>query len=176
MQRLITGLELKLPPVLVAALCLAVMIGAAWLARAWRIQLPGRYLLAGAVAALGVGIALAGVRALRRARTTLSPFSPHKTAVLVVDGIYARSRNPMYLGLAILLAGVAIALANPLALVGPLLFVAWITRFQIVPEERVLGDRIGSVYADYVATTPRWLGRRRDRPGGSSPPPPGDFR
>lgn len=157
MRRLLAALELRLPPPLVAVLCVGLMLKLAWTFRAWQIPFAGRFVVAGVVAVAGLALALAGVRALRRAHTTISPFSPHKTAVLVVTGIYARTRNPMYLGLALVLVGIAIALANPVAIAGPLLFAIWIDRFQIRPEERVLADRIGSIYTDYLASTRRWI-------------------
>lgn len=157
MRRLLAALELRIPPPLVAVLCIGLMLKLAWTLRAWQYPFAGRFMLASVVAVAGLALALAGVRALRRAHTTISPFSPHKTAMLVVHGIYARTRNPMYLGLALVLFGVAIALANPATIAGPLLFVLWIDRFQIRPEERVLTERIGSVYTDYLASTPRWL-------------------
>lgn len=157
MKRLLARFELFVPPPLVAVLCVGVMLKLAWLLRAWQFPFPGRFLLAGIVVLGGVLVALAGVRALRRAHTTISPFAPHKTAVLVTDGIYARTRNPMYLGLLVVLLGVGIALANPAALLGAVLFVLWINRFQIRPEERVLSERIGSAYDSYRASAPRWF-------------------
>lgn len=133
------------------------MLAIAWHLQAWQFAFPGRFALAGLVALLGLGLALAGVRALLRAHTTISPMSPHKTGVLVVDGVYARSRNPLYLGLALILVAIAIALANPFTIAGPILFVWWIDRFQIRVEERVLMERIGSAYEHYLASTPRWF-------------------
>lgn len=157
MKRLIAALELLVPPPVVALLCVGLMFMLAWLFRAWQFPFPGRFLLAGVVAISGVALAVAGVRALRRAYTTISPFTPHKTAVLVVDGVYGRSRNPMYLGIGVVLVGIAIALANPATLLGPVMFVLWIDRFQIMVEERVLSDRIGTAYDDYRRRTPRWF-------------------
>lgn len=157
MKRLLAAFELLLPPPLVALLCLGLMFKLAWLLRAWQFPFAGRFLLAGVVVLAGVALALVGVRALRHSYTTISPFTPHKTAVLVVDGVYARSRNPMYLGLGVVLVGVAIALANPATLLGPIVFVLWIDRFQIQVEERVLSDRIGTAYDDYRRRTPRWF-------------------
>jgi protein-S-isoprenylcysteine O-methyltransferase Ste14 len=157
MRPLLATLELRLPPPLVAVLCIGLMLTLARALPAWQYPFPGRLLVGGLVATAGLALVLAGIRALRRAGTTVSPVSPHKTTVLVVHGIYGRTRNPMYLGLALLLVGIAIALANPVALVGPVLFVIWIDRFQIRPEERVLAERMGSVYTDYLASTPRWL-------------------
>lgn len=156
-KHLLSALELRVPPPVVAALCVALMLALAALTPGLRLPFPGRLPLAALVGGGGLALALAGFRALRRAHTTVSPFSPHKTSVLVVTGIYARSRNPMYLGLALALAGVAIALAHPAAAIGPVVFVAWITRLQIVPEERVLAERMGSAYEAYRASTPRWF-------------------
>lgn len=157
MKRLFARFELFLPPPLVAIVCVGVMLKVAWLLQRWQYPFPGRFLLAGIVMLAGILLALAGVRALRRAHTTISPCTPHKTAVLVTDGLYARTRNPMYLGLLIVVLGVAIALANPFTLIGPVLFVLWIDRFQIQPEERVLFERIGSAYESYRASTRRWF-------------------
>ena len=65
--------------------------------------------------------------------------------------------NPMYLGLALILLGLAVYLASPWALLGPLVFAAYITRFQIVPEERALQTRFGAAYTAYRARVRRWL-------------------
>lgn len=138
MRRLLAALELRLPPPLVAVLCIGLMLKLAWALRGWQYPFAGRFIVAGLVATAGLALALAGARALRRAHTTISPFSPHKTAVLVVNGIYGRTRNPMYLGLALVLVGIAIALANPAALAGPALFVL----------DRPLPDPAGGARAD----------------------------
>ncbi len=76
---------------------------------------------------------------------------------LVTDGLYAHSRNPMYVGMAMLLAGWAAWLGTPWAVVGIAAFVAWITRFQIIPEERALAQRFGADFATYQHRVRRWL-------------------
>src|SRR5437868_186667 len=67
------------------------------------------------------------------------------------------SRNPMYLGDLLILAGWTLWLANALAFVGPPLFIAYIDRFQIAPEERILAARFGAAYAEYCRAVRRWL-------------------
>ena len=63
----------------------------------------------------------------------------------------------MYVGLASLLVAWAIYLAAPLTLLGPLAFVLYITRFQIIPDERALSRIFGRSYDDYRARVRRWL-------------------
>ena len=76
---------------------------------------------------------------------------------LVTEGLYSHCRNPMYVGMATLLAGWAAWLGTPWALTGLVAFVAWITRFQILPEERVLAQRFGAAFDAYRGRVRRWL-------------------
>ena len=82
---------------------------------------------------------------------------PERASALVERGIYRHTRNPMYLGLLCLLLGWTLALGQWAALLGPLVFVVYITRFQIVPEERVLLAHFGAAYDDYRQRVRRWL-------------------
>ena len=83
--------------------------------------------------------------------------SPEKSSALVCTGIYKYSRNPMYLGMALLLLAWAIYLASAWALLGVLAYVLYITRFQIIPEERVMEKLFGQEYLAYKAKVRRWL-------------------
>jgi protein-S-isoprenylcysteine O-methyltransferase Ste14 len=123
------------------------------------LQLPQvvRWVLAVALAVLGAAIALAGVLSFRRARTTVNPLKPETSAALVTNGVYSFTRNPMYLGLAVALIGWAAYLSSVWSLLGPALFAAYITRFQIVPEERVLDRLFGDAFAAYKQQVRRWL-------------------
>jgi protein-S-isoprenylcysteine O-methyltransferase Ste14 len=90
-------------------------------------------------------------------KTTISPLAPQKSSTLIVNGPFKLTRNPMYLGMAALLLGWALVLENPLALLGPILFVMYITRFQIIPEERILTEKWGDAYTAYKSKIKRWL-------------------
>lgn len=98
-----------------------------------------------------------GVAAFRRHRTTVNPHTPDKSRLIVADGIYRFSRNPMYLGMVLLLAAWAQHLAQAAAWAGVAVFAAWITRFQIIPEERVLSAQFGDAYRAYCRRTRRWI-------------------
>lgn len=157
LPRVLKALELKIPPPLVALL-----LGAG----AWRLAPLGpavawpealRQGLAGVLLLAGVALDFSGLLAFVSRRTTVSPLSPRKSSALVTTGIYRFTRNPMYLGLAILLTAWAVWQAALLPFLGPVLFVAYITRFQIRPEERVLTDLFGPRYADYQRRVRRWL-------------------
>jgi protein-S-isoprenylcysteine O-methyltransferase Ste14 len=150
-------LELKLPPPL---LMLLVGFGMWALARgwpAWSLQHPLLPLIGLLLALLGAAAALTGVLAFRRAHTTVDPTRPERSSHLVSAGIYRFSRNPMYLGLALVLLGWALWLGNPLTAFGPIVFVLWMNRFQIGPEERALRRLFGEDYRRYCSRVRRWL-------------------
>lgn len=149
-------LEHKIPPPLVGLVCALAM---GWLAPAvdWAQVGALRAVLGGALVTVGLGFDLAGLMAFRRARTTINPLRPGKASSLVAEGVYRVTRNPMYVGMALLLCGGAVLLAHPAAVLGPVGFVAYITRFQILPEERVLAGKFGEDYVRYCAQVRRWL-------------------
>ena len=150
-------LELRIPPVAVLIICGVAMWLLAKASASLTVVFPGRHIGAALLAALGLAVTLAGVVAFRRARTTVNPTTPEATSSIVRTGIYGWTRNPMYLGFLLLLCAWAMLLANALALVLLPAFVLYMTRYQIVPEERALLDRFGADYADYVASVRRWL-------------------
>ncbi|MCL7743391.1 isoprenylcysteine carboxylmethyltransferase family protein [Guyparkeria hydrothermalis] len=113
--------------------------------------------LAGALFVAGGGLMLAAVWTLWRAHTTIDPFRPERASHLVTQGIYRISRNPIYLGDALLLTGVAFWLGQPLGLFVLVLFVLFIDRFQIRGEEAALARHFGETFHRYRQQTRRWL-------------------
>lgn len=106
---------------------------------------------------LSAVIALLAVASLVFARTTISPFDPSRTSALVTGGIFRITRNPLYLSLLLLLVAYALRLGSWVTWLGPALFVTYITRFQIIPEERILTVKFGSAYLAYKTRTRRWV-------------------
>lgn len=153
-------LEHRIPPPVVGLVAAAVMVALMVLVPGAGFPLPGSRIVAVAIVLVGVTIDLAGLIAFRRARTTINPLRPHTAAVLVRDGVYRVSRNPMYLGLAVSLTGMAVWEVNVLAAVVVPLFCAYVTRFQILPEERALRDLFGEEFDHYASHVRRWFGRR----------------
>ena len=119
--------------------------------------LPARTVVVVIVVLAGVWLAIAGVRAFRKADTTIDPRSPDQSTSIVRSGPFGFTRNPMYLGMVLVLVGVCAYLANLLALVAVVVFVAYITRFQIIPEERLLLAKFGEPFALYMRSVRRWI-------------------
>jgi protein-S-isoprenylcysteine O-methyltransferase Ste14 len=105
----------------------------------------------------GVVIALLGVGAFRQASTTVDPRYPDKARELVVAGVYRWTRNPMYLGMLLVLTAWGVYLSNLLSFVVLPAFVLYLTRFQIIPEERAMRANFAGSYTDYCRRVRRWL-------------------
>ena len=150
-------LALKIPPPIVVLVCGAGM----WLVAKYgpSIGVPRAARVAAAliVCALGISVMLAGVFSFRRAKTTTNPLTPNRSTALVTNGVYRYTRNPMYLGMLVVLVAWTVFLSSPVALVGPLAFWLYIEKFQILPEERALTVLFGSSFEDYTARVRRWL-------------------
>jgi protein-S-isoprenylcysteine O-methyltransferase Ste14 len=150
-------LELRIPPPIVG---LAIAAGMWAIARVHRaLQWPDLALLLASTAlcATGLAVAIGGVVSFRRARTTVNPLKPESSTALVSTGVYAFTRNPMYLGMLLVLLGWGAFLSSIWSLPGPVLFALYITRFQIIPEERVLEELFGTSFAEYRKRVRRWL-------------------
>lgn len=150
-------LELKIPPPAVALLIAVAMWGLARFAPLLDMSAIVRVAAAATFALAGAGLDIAGIVSFRHARTTINPLSPEATSSLVCSGIYRVTRNPMYLGLLLILVAWAIFLSCAWAVSGPAAFVLYINRFQISPEERLLAGKFGTEYAAYTARVRRWL-------------------
>lgn len=152
------------PPILyLAAVLLAWVLEAIWPASTfvpWAGERVWLRAVGVVLACLGVGLDLAAMHAMRRARTNVLP---HRGAQhLVTSGVFAFSRNPIYLGNTLALAGVALVLVLPWLLVTTLMVAVLVDRLAIRREERHLAARFGAAYADYAGRVPRWIGFRRD--------------
>lgn len=151
------SLEHKIPPPIVGALIAAAM----WAVSASGPQFPmaSEFRCAAVVILVVAGVAfdLLGLAAFRAARTTVNPLRPERASALVTGGVYRVTRNPMYVGMGLLLLAWGACLSALLPFFGPAFFVLYITRFQIRPEERVLVSIFGGEYSNYAARVRRWL-------------------
>src|SRR5690606_40976871 len=78
-------------------------------------------------------------------------------ALPISSGIYRYTRNPMYLGFLLILAGYGVWLANLPALLWLIGYVLYLTRFQIIPEERWLSQKFGADFQYYRERVRRWF-------------------
>jgi protein-S-isoprenylcysteine O-methyltransferase Ste14 len=150
-------LKLKVPPVAVLLVTAALMWLGASVAPRFGFAIPLRSILALVFALLGAMTSILGVVSFRRAGTTVNPLKPEASSSLVCSGVYAFSRNPMYLGFLLLLLAWGIYLSNALALLLLPVFVAYMNRFQIEPEENALTARFGQEFVTYTTRVRRWL-------------------
>lgn len=150
-------LETRIPPPVVMLL----LGGLAWLAArhapGLTFALPFHNGIAIAIAVLGLALNLWPKLAFGRAGTTVNPMKPRTTARLVTTGLYRHTRNPMYLGQGLLLLAWGLHLHNALALLAVPAFVTYITRFQILPEERALAARFPDEFAAFRMRVRRWV-------------------
>lgn len=150
-------LEHRIPPPVVGLVVAVAMWLAAPLGPAFALDAPLRHGIPALLVAAALAFDLGGLLAFRRSRTTINPLAPQRASALVTGGVYRITRNPMYVGMALLLLAWAVHLSAWPTLLGPPAFVLYITRFQIVPEERALARLFGEAYAEYTARVRRWL-------------------
>ncbi|MEE9434776.1 MAG: isoprenylcysteine carboxylmethyltransferase family protein [Sphingorhabdus sp.] len=150
-------MKLRILPPLFGLLCALLMIGIAKLLPGLVFRFPGQNFAAAALILSGLSMDIVALVQFRKQQTTISPLSPQKTAAIVKGGVFAISRNPMYLGMLLVLSGFGIylgSIANLAILAG---FVAVITRQQIKPEEEVLREKFGDEYTAYTNAVRRWI-------------------
>lgn len=150
-------LETKIPPVVVFVMAALLM----WLVSKYMpaIDLPElvRWLIILTFLIFGAVMGLLGVFSFLKEETTVNPMEPEKAESLVDTGVYNISRNPMYLALALVLIALAIYLKSLWSLPVVLLFMIYMTRFQIFPEERAMIKLFGDKYTDYMNRVRRWI-------------------
>ncbi|GGO80511.1 membrane protein [Marinobacterium nitratireducens] len=150
-------MKLKIPPLALVVLVGLAMVLASRLVPGIDIgAMPGA-LLALLLAGAGCYFCVFGVLEFRRHQTTVDPRYPDKSSALVSSGVYALSRNPMYVGFALWLCALVAFLQSPWLLIGVLFFVWYIDRFQIRPEEAALSQHFGEQFSEYRARVRRWI-------------------
>ncbi|NVK25135.1 MAG: isoprenylcysteine carboxylmethyltransferase family protein [Gammaproteobacteria bacterium] len=148
-------LELLIPPVMLVFIFMLLMSVISQ--RLELALLPALNEVAFIFALLGAAIAILGVLSFKQAKTTVNPTKPENSTSIVDTGVYRFTRNPMYLGMFLFLIGFGFYLSSLPALIFSLLFVPYMTRFQILPEERVLSETFGNEYKSYQHRVRRWL-------------------
>lgn len=151
------GLKLKIPPAVLFLLCLVMM----WITDRWLLfealvlKIPDWvYSL---FMTLGGLIILLGVIEFRRKSTTVNPHKPQNTTAFVKSGIYRLTRNPMYLGMVLILCAAVVRLENMLTVLFIPGFIWYMNEFQIKPEEEVMEQKFGEEFLDYKKKVRRWL-------------------
>ena len=106
---------------------------------------------------LGILVFINPVLKFIKSKTTINPIQFEETNILVTSGIFKYSRNPMYLGMLMIIISTSIFYLNIYSILTPFLFVFWINKFQIKREEIFLTEKFGKEYLSYKNKTRRWL-------------------
>lgn len=135
---------------------LAGFIGLAWLiAQVWSPLGPAFTWIGWALVGAGIALILWAALQFRRAATTIIPGKA--PSALVSGGPYRYSRNPIYLADVLILAGIALIVGSPLALLLVVPFQQVMLRLFILPEEAILERDLGRAYTDFKVRVPRWI-------------------
>lgn len=150
-------LELKVPPVIQVIMIAMTMYVLSKIAVSLKFSLIGSTWLAAMFIVVGLSLGVLGVLQFKKAQTTVNPHDISKASHLVTSGIFQYTRNPMYLGLSLILLGWAFYLSHYLAFIVLPIFIIYMTRFQILPEERMMTSLFGNSYQHYKDKVRRWI-------------------
>ena len=124
---------------------------------AYPVSIPFALFIAIGVAAIGVACSVTALRQFSAAETTVNPLQPDTATSLVQNGIFGKTRNPMYVGLFFVLLAWAIWLQDLANIAVLLVFIVVLTELQIKPEEAALRTLFGDEYDAYCKRVGRWL-------------------
>lgn len=150
------NLELKLPPVVVFFICIGLIWTIDYLLPAL-VDISVSSWIFRALLALGTITAISGVIQFAIQSTSVNPHKPDHASSLVTSGVYRLSRNPMYLGMLIILLTAVLKFGNPFGLIVLPLYVLYMNRFQIIPEEQAMVEKFGDEFTSYCNNVRRWI-------------------
>lgn len=150
-------LELKIPPVATLLICITGMASAQVYLPAIGLSWWVSILMAGIFLTIGLIIIMLAVWVFRRHKTTVNPFQPELSSQLLTTGVMRISRNPMYLGFVFLIIASGFALQSIIFPFVAAVFILYMTRFQIIPEERSLNALFPLVFSEYCKKSRRWI-------------------
>ena len=144
-----------IPPPIVTA----VFLGVIYFTRGW-FSYPAllfSHIISGIVLLIALVIMFTAVRQFKAASTTINPLKPEEASSLVTSGIFNYSRNPMYLGLALILIAGSLFLDTWSGVLFVPLFVLFMNQFQISPEETAMQNLFGKEFDAYRNRVRRWI-------------------
>ena len=151
------GPTLRVPPPALTLLCLFGLVLSRWILSGLTFKFSGQIFVSIILVVVGISIGLIAIRRFYQVDTTILPDEMDSSSALVTGGIFKISRNPMYLGMAKVIAGVGLGLGTWVMLPILALFVFWITENQIKAEEHALVKIFGSEFEDYKSKVRRWI-------------------
>ena len=150
-----TNIKTKLPPPLVA-LIFGFLIN--YTKNIFpKIEIKNQIIFGSFMIINGLIIILSAIILFKKYQTTISPLNPSNATKLITNGIYKFSRNPMYLGLLLVLLGISIIFNLTGGFFFILLFISYMNLFQIIPEENAMVDLFKDEFLEYKENVRRWI-------------------
>ena len=106
---------------------------------------------------LGAAFLVLALSSFKKQKTTISPLRPEKASALVISNVFKYSRNPMYLGMLFILVSLSIRYNIIGGIITIPIFIFFITKFQIKPEEVQMEKLFGEKYVLYKKRTRMWI-------------------
>lgn len=105
----------------------------------------------------GIAVIVFAIKSFKDYKTTINPLKPETASSLVTNGVFKYTRNPMYLGLLLILIYLSLifnVVGGCLVSIG---FIIYITKFQIIPEEVAMEKLFGNQFLEYKQQVRRWI-------------------
>ena len=122
-----------------------------------KIEVKNEFIFGSFMIISGLIIILSAIILFKKYQTTITPLNPSNATKLITDGIYKFSRNPMYLGLLLVLLGISIILNPTGGFILIPLFILYLNLYQIVPEENAMVDLFKNEFLEYKKNVRRWI-------------------
>ncbi|WP_319536815.1 isoprenylcysteine carboxylmethyltransferase family protein [uncultured Vibrio sp.] len=150
-------LELRVPPVAVFLLVVLLMYWLKRLTPNFMITVPFVEFVVAILTLLSGFIGIAGLYEFRKLKTTVNPVKPEFATTVVSTGVFAYTRNPMYFALLLLIIALGLWWQHLSVILCGALFISYMNRYQIKPEEHVLERLFGEDYLKYKNRVRRWV-------------------
>ncbi len=150
-------LELRVPPVAVFLLVVLLMYWLKGLTPTFKITVPFVEFVVAILTLLSGFVGIAGLYEFRKLKTTVNPVKPEFATTVVSTGVFAYTRNPMYVALLLLIIALGLWWQHLSVILCGALFISYMNRYQIKPEEHVLERLFGEDYLKYKNRVRRWV-------------------
>ena len=148
-------MKTKIPPPIITLICIVLNYLSTYLINP--IKFPNTKIISGLIFLLGLFTAIFAILLFKKDKTTVNPIDPEETTTLVTTGIFSITRNPMYLGLFFLISSTVLFFGSWLGIIILVIFVWYINKFQIIPEEQAMEKLFGKKYNEYKKNVRRWI-------------------
>ena len=148
-------MKTKIPPPIIALICIVINYLSTYLINP--IKFPNIEIIGGLILLLGVATAVLATLLFKKDKTTVNPMNPEETTILVTNGIFSITRNPMYLGLFLSILSTILFFGSWFGIIILMFFVWYINKFQIIPEEEAMEKLFGNKFSEYRQKVRRWI-------------------